>query len=63
MSRMAMAPMTMVSMGCLVLERFAVAGVERAKNEEAEGHGDEDEVDHGGVGRWNHHAIGRRTGQ
>lgn len=48
MSRMAMAPMTMVSMGWLVLEGFAEAGVKRSENDEAEGHGDEDEVGHGG---------------
>lgn len=51
MSRMAMTPMTMVSMMHLLLERFAVAGVERPEHEEAESHGDENEVDHGGAGR------------
>ena len=45
-----------------MLERFAVAGVQRADGEEAEGHGEEDEVDHGGRGRWNHPATARPRG-
>jgi hypothetical protein len=49
--------------GCLMLERFAVAGVKRSENEEAEGHGDEDEVDHGGAGWWKHPATVLGTGQ
>jgi hypothetical protein len=36
-----------------MLEGSAEAGVKRCEKEEAEGHGDEDEVDHGGGREWN----------
>ncbi len=46
MSRTAMMPMTMVSMGIGRLKGFAEAGIERSEKEEPESHGDIDEVGH-----------------
>ena len=50
MSRMAMMPMMMDSMGIVMLERAAEAGVERTEGEEGDSYGDEQEVGHGSGG-------------
>lgn len=50
MSRRAMMPMMMDSMGIVMLERAAEAGVKRAEGKEGDGYGNEQEVGHGSGG-------------